>query len=182
MKRAISILTSALIATVMVSAAVGSPVAKAGKVGEFVVQLAAAMGQDAKSVSSASRSLERMGVRLSVDAETPLTEGLVARIATDLGIGMVPPANPNAPVTAPRASTLASLMGTSVVERPSDAPIDPPTQCLQSENRGQCVECCKAAVGQIPNDQGNLRDAGRECSEFCMNNIPRPPSDSEPQS
>jgi hypothetical protein len=165
----------------MVSAAVGSPAAKTGKVGEFVVQLAAAMGQDAKSVSSASRSLERMGVKLSVDAETPLTEGLVARIATDLGIGIVPPANQNAPVTAPRASTLASLMGTSVTERTSAVSIEPPTECLQSENRGECVECCKAVIGELPNPSGEMRDAGRECAEFCTNNVPRPPSDSEPQ-
>ena len=105
----------------------------------------------------------------------------MARFATELGIGTVPPADPNTKVTAPRAGALASLMASSFVERSFPASIEVPTQCLLSENHGQCVGCCKAAIGEIPDEFGNL-SAGKVCSRFCKTNVPPGPSDSEPES
>jgi hypothetical protein len=172
----------ACIGTIGIDASAREPAPGHATVGEFVTRLAVALEQDGRNVESSYQALERLGVRLAVDAAAPLTDGIVARIASGLGVGIVAPADPAATVSAPRAGVLAGLIGTGFVEsRAGAASIEPPAECLRSINRGQCVECCKEAVGQVPNKQGNLRDPGRECSKFCRNNVPPPPSDEEPQ-
>jgi hypothetical protein len=123
-------------------------------------------------------------VNLAADLNAPLTEGTAARIMADLGVSVLAPATPDTTVSPARAGFLAGALEAGAF-RTEDGeppqPISPPAFCLQQANRGQCVECCKAEVGQLFNRAGNLRDAGRECSKFCKNNVPPPPSDEEPQ-
>ena len=172
--------------TVAVFAAPGAPAKKAPvTVGQFAVQVASALGYETRDAKGAQDALRALGVNLSADLNAPLTEGTVARIASDLGVRVLAPPKPEVPVTSARAGFLAGTIGDAVsfgteTNEPPQ-PISPPDSCLQSVDRGTCVNCCKDAVGMLTNHQGNPRDAGKECSKFCKNNVPPGPSDEEPQ-
>jgi hypothetical protein len=153
-----------------------------GTAGGFVTRLAQVLGQDARDAQSASKALERYGMLPLQDVSSPLTDGLVARIAADLGVAIQTPANPQSTVSSARGAALASLIGMSVLSKNTGlADVEPPTECLRSENRGQCMDCCKEAVGPLPDGAGGTREPGRECAEFCKSNTEPPQSDPEPQ-
>jgi hypothetical protein len=107
-----------------------------------------------------------------LDSNAPLTYATVSRIARELGVQVAPPANPDAVVSSAQAGAIASLLaavhGGASVTLPAD---DVPSQCLTSDNRGRCVDCCKAASG----------DGGQFCGRFCHANVPPPVSPGEPQ-
>lgn len=173
--------------TVAVFAASGTPAKKSQvTVGEFAVKVASALGYEGRDQSGAQATLRGLGVNLAADLNAPLTEGAVARIMADLGVSVKAPAAPNTPVSAAKAGFLAGTIrerGSFSTEDGQEPPqpIDPPTECLSSVDRGTCVNCCKDAVGQLTNHQGNPRDAGKECSKFCKDNVPPPISDEEPE-
>jgi len=166
----------------LVAAAYAAPAAapaKTGKttVGDFAVRVAAAFGTEEPNASKAVEALRSRGVDLSVDLGAPLTEGTVARIMSDLGMKVAAPANPNAPVSDAKAGYLAGVIGTQAVASGISIETGLPNNCLSSRNRGQCVECCKAATlcGPPP----AAFDCNM-CSKFCKNNVPPTPSDEEP--
>lgn len=172
--------------TVAVFAASGTPAKKSQvTVGEFAVKVASALGYESRDQSGAKDTLRSLGVNLAADLNAPLTEGAVARIMADLGVSVQAPATPDTPVSASKAGFLAGTireMGRFSTEDGNEPPqpITPPPSCLASVDRGTCVNCCKDAVGQLTNHQGNPRDAGKECSKFCKNNVPPPPSCVDP--
>jgi len=176
------LLVLALCAGLTVAAyAVPGTSATAGKatVGEFAVKVAIALGYTTPDSKSAAAALKGRGVNLVADMSATLTEGEAARIMADLGMNVIAPVNPGAAVSASKAGFLAGTIGSVNLESISPA-TELPDQCLSSVNRGACVNCCKAIVGQLLNDQGNLRDAGKECGHFCHANVPPPPSPEEP--
>ena len=107
-----------------------------------------------------------------LDLSAPLTYGTACRIAADLGVQVAPPANPDAVVSSAKAGVIArqisAARGGAGVALPAD---DIPSQCLTSDNRGKCVDCCKAALGE----------GGQFCGRFCQANVPPPTSPGEPQ-
>ena len=163
-------LCAGLAATVLAAPGAPATAAKA-TVGEFAVRLATALGYDAPDAKAAAGALNRRGVTLAADLSATLTEGDAARVMSDLGIAMVTPANPGAPVSAARAGSLvASVPASMSIE--GIAPEDEgPTQCLSSVDRGTCVNCCKSATGLT----------GKFCGHYCHANVAPPPSDGEPQ-
>jgi hypothetical protein len=149
-------------------------------VGEFALKVNTALGNKAVSQKAAADSLRSLGVNLGADLGAPLTEERAAGILADLGV-KVTTANPKSPLSAAKADQL--LAGVSLSSAASVVPSnDLPTQCLNSPNRGTCVECCKAAVGLIENIQGKLQDPGKVCSNLCKSVLPPgQASPSEPQ-
>jgi len=182
-KHVIVLCAAAFMGILPIEAKERGPQSGTGTAGDFVTRLAQVLGQDARDAQSASKALERLGVSPLQDVRAPLTDGLVARIATDLGVVIQPPASPQTTVSSARGAALANLIGMSVLDRNSGpADFEPPTECIQSENRGKCVECCKQAIGSSSDTSGDEKDVGsRQCAMFCTNNIPPPQSDSEPE-
>jgi hypothetical protein len=81
------------------------------------------------------------------------------------------PANPMSPVSAEGASAIAGVIAMGYAAHGAAGSVeDPPNQCLSSENRGSCVDCCKAAAGA----------SGQYCGRFCHANVAPPPSPGEP--
>jgi len=164
----------------LVAAAYAAPAAPAKTgttVGEFAVRLATAFGTEEPNASKAAEALRSRGVDLSANLSATLTEGTVARIMSDLGMKVTAPANPNTPVSDAKAGYLAGVIGTQAMASSISLETGLPNQCLTSKNRGQCVECCKAATlcGPPP----AVFDCN-VCSKFCKNNNPGGPSDEEP--
>jgi len=177
------LLVLALCAGLTVAAyAVPGMSANAGKatVGEFAVKVAIALGYATPDSKAAAEALKGRGVNLMADMSATLTEGEAARIMADLGMSVAAPTNPGAAVSASKAGFLAGTIGSVSLESIGPADVELPAECLNSVDRGTCVNCCKAAVGPLPNGQGNPRDAGRECSKFCKANVPPSPSPEEP--
>jgi hypothetical protein len=143
------------------------------------VKVATALGYATPDSKAAAEALKGRGVNLVADMSATLTEGEAARIMADLGMSVTAPTNPGATVSISKAGFLAGTIGSANLES-INPEVDLPSECLSSINRGNCVNCCKAAVGQLLNGQGNLRDAGKECSKFCKANVPPPPSPEEP--
>jgi hypothetical protein len=140
--------------------------------------VSAAMGQPVTDRSAAVQSLRTLGVKIS-DPNASLTEGLAARILTDLGL-RVSTASPNSAVTPGKADQLAGFAG--LAASPAVAPANGlPSQCLSSPNRGICQDCCKAALGCAPSPA--LCEFASSCSKFCKT-VPPPghqsPSDPNP--
>jgi len=165
----------------LVAAAYAAPTApaKTGKttVGEFAVRIATVLGTEEPNASRAAEALKARGVDLSADLSATLTEGTVARIMADLGMKVSAPANPNTPISDAKAGFLAGVIGTQALGTGISLETGLPNQCLTSRNRGQCVECCKAATlcGPPP-----AAFDCNTCSKFCKNNNPGGPSDEEP--
>lgn len=167
----------------LVAAAYAAPAAPAKTgttVGEFAVRIATAFGTEEPNANKAAEALRSRGVNLSADLSAPLTEGTVARIMADLGMKVANPVNPSTPVSDAKAGYLAGVIGANAVGASITAENGLPNQCLGSKNRGQCVECCKAATlcGPPP-----AQFDCNVCSKFCKNNVPNcpsPPCDGEP--
>jgi len=176
------LLVLALCAGLTVAAyAVPGTSANAGKatVGEFAVKVATALGYTTPDSKAAAEALKGRGVNLVADMSATLTEGEAARIMADLGMNVTAPANPGAAVSASMAGYLAGTIGAASLESLS-LEIDLPEACLHSVNRGNCVNCCKDAVGPLPDNGNGTRSAGKECSKFCKANVPPGPSPEEP--
>jgi hypothetical protein len=150
-------------------------------VGEFALKVNTALGNKAVSQKAAADSLRSLGVNLGADLGAPLTEERAAGILADLGV-KVTTANPKNPLSAAKADQLLAGVSLSTAASVAPAANGLPTQCLNSPNRGTCVDCCKAAVGPVENIQGNLQDPGKICSNLCKSVLPPgQASPSEPQ-
>jgi hypothetical protein len=164
----------------LVAAAYAAPAAPAKTgttVGQFAVRIATALGTEEPNASKAADALRSRGVDLSADLSATLTEGTVARIMADLGMKVSAPADPTTPVSDAKAGYLAGVIGTQAMTNSISLETGLPNQCLTSKNRGQCVECCKAATLCGPPPAAFDCNV---CSKFCKNNNPGGPSDEEP--
>jgi hypothetical protein len=160
----------------VVAYAVPGTSAKAGKatVGEFAVKVATALGYTTPDSKAAAEALKGRGVNLVADMSATLTEGEAARIMAELGMTVAAPPNPGATVSTAKVGFLAGIVGSASLESIA-SDIDLPEECLTSVDRGACVNCCKAIVGQLPNPSGQgTRDAGKECGRFCRDNVSTP--------
>lgn len=167
------LLVLALSAGVAVAAfaAPGAPAAPAkATVGEFAVKVAGALGLEATDAKAAATALKGRGVTFAADLSATLTEGEAARIMADLGVAVVAPANPAAPLSAARAGSLVASIPTSASIEGISPQDEGPTQCLSSVDRGTCVNCCKTATGLT----------GKYCGHYCHANVAPPPSPGEP--
>lgn len=135
-------------------------------VADFVKRVAVLTGT--QSGAAAKSKVESIA---DLTAAAPLTYGTVSRIAADLGIRVAPPADPDATVNVARAGAIASYVAAGLASASVEVPADPPNQCLNSDNRGACVDCCKTATGL----------SGQYCSRFCHANAVPPPSPKDPQ-
>ena len=146
-------------------------VARRATVGEFATQVSRALGGDAMAAEMVRGAFRGMGVTAERDASMPLTASMATRLAADLGIKVTTPSNPESSMSVGQAATLATYIGRAWLSAVSTTEsVEPPVQCLTSENRGACVECCKTAT-----DEG-----GQYCGRFCHANVATPSPD-EPQ-
>jgi hypothetical protein len=148
-----------------------SPVRQTGPatVGGFVLQVAAAVDGEPRTLQQARVTLLHFGSNLQFDPSAPLTEAFVARLAADLGVSIQPSQIPSTQVSQGRSTAIAGLMALAAERRNTDG--DPlPVECLSSTNRGVCVNCCKG-TGATASD----------CAHFCHSNVPPSPSNPEPQ-
>ena len=138
-------------------------------VGGFVRQVAAAADGEPRTLEQARVTLVRLGSNVRFDPTAPLTEAFVASLAASLGVPIEPSRMPASQISPARSTAIAGLLALAAERRHTSG--DPlPTQCLSSDNRGACVNCCK--------DTGA---AASDCSHFCQANSPPPVSDPEPQ-
>ena len=138
-------------------------------VGDFLARVAVLASQ--QQTGGGSSDVTRVSkLTAGLDRSEPLTYGAISRIAADLGVSVTPHAVPTAPVSAELASTIAGLLAASFSAGGVVTPGEVPNACLSSENRGVCVDCCKAATGLT----------GQYCGRFCHANVPPPPSPGEP--
>jgi hypothetical protein len=180
MRKPILALAVSAVLTVAVFAA-PSDAPKSTTVGAFAVKVSAALGQKAADPKAAADTLRSMGVNLGKDLSAPLTEERAKQILTDLGASNLRTSNPGNGLSAAKADQLLASVSLSSAAT-SIAPEALPTQCLNSFNRGTCVECCKVEVGLITNVAGKLQDPGTVCSNFCKSVLPPgQASPSEPQ-
>jgi hypothetical protein len=160
-KRNLVILTAT---SMLVGHVLAGPGRERVTVGQFATQVAKAFGEDTRNVATITVSLYA-----DLDRNAPLTTGLAAQIARDLGVKIAAPANPSESMSAGQSASLAGYLVMAYAGQGA-TPSDPPTQCLVSENRGACVECCKEATGL----------SGQFCGRFCLANPPQGPSPEEP--
>jgi hypothetical protein len=174
MRKPFVALAVSAVLTVAVFAAAGSSSVKSSSVtvGDFAAQVAVALGYEVPNQKAAVDALRNRGVNLTVDLNTQLTDGQVARMMSDLGIQVAAPTNPASPVSQASASIFASTIGStdSLAAPSTESTVPPPTQCLSSADRGTCVNCCKDSTGLT----------GKYCGHFCHANVPPPPSPTEP--
>src|SRR5262245_59757117 len=137
-------------------------------VGDFAIKVAHAMGKSASTPSAAIDSLKYMGVKIS-NADAELTEGCASRILNAVGVS-VSTSNPNSALTVGKVERLVSVVSlVTSTSGPSPANGDLPTACLQSYNRGQCQECCKAYFGCDPSANCDFASG---CAKFCKAVLP----------
>lgn len=180
MRKPILALAVSAVLTVAVFAA-PSDAPKSTTVGAFAVKVSAALGQKAADSKAAADTLRSMGVDLGKDLSAPLTEERARQILTDLGASNLRTSNPGNGLSAAKSDQLLASVSLSSAAT-SIAPDQVPTECLNSFNRGICVDCCKAAVGPILNNQGKEQDPGLVCWNFCKSVLPPGlASPSEPQ-
>ena len=170
MRKPLLVLAVAAALTVAVFAASGVD-QRPATVGEFAVKLARVAGTASSDAKTAAQSLKSLGVNVGADLNATLTEDRAARILADLGF-TVKSARTGTAVSLSKADSLASLASAATIAATSVASTDLPAECLQSPNRGTCVDCCKAAVGPITNAQGNPQDPGLICTNFCASVLP----------
>jgi len=168
-----SFLTAAGMTACLASLAVAAPDSARpnapATVGTFVRQVAAAVAGEPRTLDEARSTLLQLGSNQAFDPAAPLTEGFVAALAADLGVAIQTSRTPSNQITPAHAIALAGVLGLSAERKTTSG--DPlPTQCLSSQNRGVCVNCCKA-TGATASD----------CAHFCHSNVPPPTSTPEPQ-
>jgi hypothetical protein len=173
LKRTVAVLGLSMF-VVAVAIAGGSPdAARQMTVGDFLKKVAVAAGEQPRDARAASETQKQRGLGENgeYDLSAPLTFGIVARIAGDLGVTVTPPSDSTRLVSAAQAGLIAGYIGANSAEATVSTLTVPPDQCLSSANRGACVDCCKAATGLT----------GKYCGQFCHANVPPPPSPGEPQ-
>jgi hypothetical protein len=183
MKKSLLALLVSVALVVPVIAATGNAAEKvnAETVGAFAVKLAAALGTQAGSEQAAVASLRSAGVDLKADLGARLTEAEAARILADLGMQVAAPTSPSNEVSSGKATQLAAAAGLSLSASSGIAisANDLPVQCLLEPNHGQCMGCCKPALGFDP-DAPKAGQVSKFCAQFCKNLQEPPPSDEEP--
>jgi len=183
MKKILLALLVSVALAVPVVAATGNAgdIANPETVGGFAVKLAAALGNPSGSEQAAAASLRSAGVSLQADLNARLTEAEAARILSDLGMKVAPPSSPANEISSGKSTQLAAAAGLSLSATPGIEVNGGtlPIQCLLEKNHGQCVNCCKPALGFLPNN-GDGKIASF-CAHFCNATQPPPPSDEEPQ-
>ncbi len=167
-------------------------------VGEFAVMVSQAMGTPATSPQTAIANLQARGLNIPLDLSARLTERQAVSMFHDLGVVNIRTSNPANHVSPDRAETILGAVNLSALSAsvtPANGIPDDVLLCVQrSANRGICVECCKLAVGPIPNpdpdtdpdnpdDPNPFIDGGKVCSKFCKGVLPpglQSPSEPEP--
>lgn len=145
-------------------AATGEVQKPAVTVGDFAVKLTKALGKPATDQKTAVETLKSLGVQVGGDLSAGLTEGVAARILGDLGLRTAITRS-DGPVSDKKADQLASLAGVGAGSKlPTGTPL--PTQCLEERNRGQCENCCHAALAAA----GIVDNKG--CTVFCKSVLP----------
>ena len=139
-------------------------------VGKFATDLVVALGREAHDMDAVRAAFKSLGAPSTFDPSATLTDGMASRMASDLGIVVAAPRNPEAAVSPARASALVASISSMHVEKSGISADEGPTQCLSSENRGACVNCCKEASGL----------GGQFCGHYCHANVPPPVSPEEP--
>lgn len=181
-KAIVALVVGAALTVAVFAASADGPKNQVVSVGDFAAKVAVALGYEVPDQQAAVTALRDSGVDMSADLGVPLTDGHVARIMADLGMSVVPPANPSAPVSEARASALATAIGmgpmagslTSTEHHGNPPPPPtPPTQCLSSSSYTKCAVCC---VSALPYNWNNLFF----CLKFCKANVPPPPSPCAP--
>jgi hypothetical protein len=171
MKRTVTLLGIALCVASLAQAAPGGPnTQQAETVGQFIANLAAAVTGEPQTIRSAQDTLRRLGSTGDFNASAALTEGFVARMASDLGVNVAAGADVSTPVSPARSKAIVGRLAAYIEAKPVYTTDGLPTQCLSSSNRGECVNCCKSTGA-----------AANQCAHFCVANIPAPPSEEEPQ-
>ena len=171
MKASLSIAVGMTACFASLAVAAPSPVRQSGPatVGGFVRQVAAAVDGEPRTLEQARGTLVRLGSSLRFEPTAPLTEAFVASLAADLGVAIQPSQTPSTQITPARSATIAGMLAMATDRHRSDG--DPlPVECLSSQNRGSCVNCCKATGAEAS-----------ACAHFCHANVPPSPSDPEPQ-
>jgi len=136
-------------------------------VGDFAVKLSKALGTPVTDQRAAVDSLKSLGVQVGSNLNAGLTEGAAARILTELGV-RTSTSRPDSPVSEGRADQIAAVAGMNAsASSPAPDAIGLPTQCLELRNRGQCVNCCDAAVGCDP-----TTGCSSPCAKFCQTVLP----------
>ncbi|MBI4169928.1 MAG: hypothetical protein HY510_08330 [Acidobacteria bacterium] len=158
--------------------------AKAPSVGEFAVKVNAALGKVAADQKAAAESLRTLGVDLGKDLNAALTEERAASILRDLGV-KVAPGRADSELSAAKADQLITGVSLSASSAASTVPAsDLPPDCLNEQNRGQCVDCCKVHFGCPLEGEPKLEECagvGTRCAKFCKAILPPGKSPSEPQ-
>lgn len=139
-------------------------------VGQFATDLVVALGRDAQDMNAVRAAFKTLGAPSNFEASAILTDGMASRIASDLGVIVAAPRNADQAMSPAKASALIASISSMHVERPGFTADEGPTQCLSSENRGACVNCCKDASGL----------GGQFCGRYCHANVPPPVSPEEP--
>ncbi len=167
-----SILAFAIAALIAAPAfAASAAPAKAADVtlGDFALRLAVNLGTKPADASAAVETLKSHGARITeVDLSARMTEGVAARILSDLGVA-VKTSTPGKGLSSGRADQLLSTAAVGLTATTAPA-TELPAQCLQNKNRGGCQECCKAANGCV--DQSAPCDFASACSHFCKAVLP----------
>ncbi len=179
MRKSLLVLAVSTALTVAAFAAASNTQKSTVTVGDFAMRVTKAIGQPVSTPSAAVQSLKSLGVKID-DANARLTEGTAAQILADMGL-RVSTANPGSVVSSGKADQLAAVAGlaSSASSISSDSGL--PTQCLDSANRGLCVDCCKIALG-CPDLQAQC-EFSTACAKMCKQ-VPPPgqasPSDPQP--
>ena len=182
-KGLLALLCSIVLMVPVMAAASGSAPESAAveTVGGFAVKLAAALGTPASSEQIAAASLRSAGVSLKVDLSARLTEAEAARILSDLGMKVAAPTNPAGEMSSGKSSQLAAAAGLSLSATPGIEQVgdDLPVHCLIDSNRGECVNCCKMALGFHEGDD-QAGQITKRCGQFCKLIQPPVVSEEEP--
>jgi hypothetical protein len=140
-------------------------------VGGFALRVSSLTSGQSAETGDVTTVMKRFGLPEGLDAGSPLTYGEIARIAASLGVAIAPEPNPSGPVSQDLSRAIAGLLSAAYAGHGAPATDEPPAQCLTSDNRGTCVDCCKAATNST----------GQYCGRFCHANVTPPPSPGEPQ-
>src|SRR6266850_2163238 len=167
MRKSLVVVAVSAALTVAAFAASSSSRKSTVTVGDFAVKVTRAIGQPVSDRSAAVQSLRTRGVEIG-EVNANLTEGMAAKILTDLGL-RVTTTTPDSAVTAGKADQLATMVGLASSPAPADGL---PSQCLTGTKQ-QCKTCCWAATGC---DVSSCP----QCTKFCKQLKPGNPSPTDP--
>ncbi len=180
------VVTAALTIAVFAASSSGKQPTQPITVGDFAVLVSQAIGAPTTSPKTAISNLQARGLNMPLDLQATLTERQAVSMFHDLGVINVRTSNPNDQVTPDKAEAIIGSVNLSALSAsilPAD--IEDAADCVKfSSNRGECQECCKIAVGPIPDPggQGNFGDPGKVCAKICNSVLPPGlQSPSEPQ-